>query len=137
MSHPAMFTWIGISDSARATLQINNFDANGPYGPLNVSGRMAVPGELANSATNKFSGPLARHLGLGAVPQPVSAAARMDHSLPMALIRRQESSAIGASETTSYKATGIFGAGRVGAVNPDGHLEPPPNFALSSGPGGN
>jgi hypothetical protein len=43
------------------TMSITNFDANGRYGPLNMSGTMAMPGQL--SEINQFSGPLSGRLG--------------------------------------------------------------------------
>jgi hypothetical protein len=42
------------------TLAINNFDANGPKGPLNVAGEMRTPGEVL---TNQFGGTLQGTLG--------------------------------------------------------------------------
>ena len=45
------------------TLAINNFDANGAQGPLNVSGPMTIPGEL----TNQFGGSLEGTVGVNAI----------------------------------------------------------------------
>jgi hypothetical protein len=42
------------------TLAINNFDANGPKGPLNLAGKMRTPGEVV---TNQFGGSLQGTLG--------------------------------------------------------------------------
>ena len=107
-------------------LAIKNFDANGQlYGPLNVQGRMDVPGQLANSATNKFSGPLLGTLGvdqhvpnIGGVAAGSFAANGADKTAGVT-----GNFAVGNSY---YKASGIFGAGRDGAVDPNGHLELPP-----------
>jgi hypothetical protein len=106
-------------------LAISNFDANGQiYGPLNVQGRMDVPGQLADSATNAFSGPLRGTLGI-------------DQHVPNISGVAAGSFAANGSDTTAgvtgnfavgnnyYKASGIFGAGRVGDVNPNGQLQLP------------
>jgi hypothetical protein len=102
-------TWTFANRSGN--LAITNFDATGPYGPLNVSGVMEVPGELSSVDLNKFEGPLTGSLG------PQSAAGFAQGSFvrngadPMA-------GAIGnwhagnTGETEFYKATGVFAAGR-------------------------
>jgi hypothetical protein len=120
-------------------LEIMNFDANGPYGPLNVSGRMDVPGQLANSATNKFSGPLHGTLGqqnyqyYNELP-PVEGGANGSF---VAKGSDKTAGVIGNwfAGNEYYKATGVFGAGRVGDINPNGQLDLPPRYnVLSSGP---
>jgi len=116
-------------------LEITNFDADGAYGPLNVSGRMDTPGELANSAPNKFGGPLHGTLGSGYEPGYVSGGANGSF---VANGSDKTAGVIGNwfAGNDYYKATGVFGAGRIGPINPDGHLELPlpNNFALTNGP---
>jgi hypothetical protein len=115
-------------------LAINNFDTNRPGGPLNVSGRMDVPGELANIATNKFSGALLGTLGSSNIGGGANGSFVANGTDKTAGI-------IGnwGVGNESYRATGVFGAGRVGAVNPDGHLDlpEPPRLTSFDGPHGN
>jgi hypothetical protein len=120
-------------------LEISNFDATGPYGPLNVSGRMDVPGEIAENvnAINRFSGPL---LGtLGSAPYPYSN--NIDGGAVGSFAANGTDKTAGVIGNWGvgndyYKASGIFGAGRVGAIDPNGRLEdlPPKSFALTDGP---
>jgi hypothetical protein len=112
-------------------LEISNFDATGPYGALNASGTMAVPGQLANNAINKFSGPLLGTLGSGGYSS-VSGSATGSFA---ANGTDTSASIIGnwTAGNNNYKATGIFGAGRDGPINPNGHLDLPPNQILTHG----
>jgi hypothetical protein len=67
--------------SRSGTLAISNFDAQGAYGPLNVSGSMSVPGQLdpltnpTSTAFNQFNGPLSGTLGSGPSPLGVAGSA--------------------------------------------------------------
>ena len=115
-------------------LDITNFGVPGNENVpvLNASGRMDMPGVA--TALNKFSGPLRGTLG-------------NDHCAPTVYgIANGSFAANGTDKTagvignfsvanfgdsTFYKASGVFGAGRVGPVNPSGSL---PNLPLPPRP---
>lgn len=88
------------------TLDIRNFDANGTYGAVNVSGAMEMPGQL--SKINKFSGPLSGSLGQEAIAGgAVGSFARRGTDPAGGVIGNWH-----VKNNDYYKATGIFGAGR-------------------------
>ena len=120
-------------------LEITRFDENGPYGPLNVSGRMGAPGQLANNAVNKFSGPLLGTLGSHNQNYQPTVQGSANGSF-VANGSDKTAGVIGnwMAGNEFYRASGVFGAGRVGDINPNGHLDLPlNNFALSYGSHGN
>jgi len=100
-------------------LSITQFDKNGPYGPLNASGVMRAPGDV--SGLNRFDGPLGGNLGTGPNSMGINGAANG------AFVRSGADAAKGVignwnAGNRVYNATGIFGAGRNGAINPNGTL---------------
>jgi hypothetical protein len=99
-------------------LSITNFDEDGTYGPLNVSGQMKMPGVL--SEINQFSGPL-----LGTLAGPPNNNNVDNPQFPInvggsaagSFARRGNDAAAGVignwhAGNNYYKATGIFGASR-------------------------
>jgi hypothetical protein len=116
-------------------LAVNNFDAEGAYGPLNVSGRMDVPGQLDPNSTvlNRFGGPLAGTLG----STPASGAAT--GSFVSSATGGPTAGVIGnwqAQAGDVYGVTGIFAGARNGNINPNGHLDLPPRFNNLAAPDG-
>jgi FecR-like protein len=105
--------------------KITDFDKTGPYGPLNVSGVLRAPGEPDPTARNHFSGPLAGTLGLTNTQQITGAAngsfVRSGSDITRGIIGNWN------ARNDVYGATGIFGAARKGAVNPNGTL---PTFSV-------
>jgi len=101
-------------------LDITNFDPNGPYGTLNVHGRMSMPGVLTD--VNKFSGQLLGTLGgnwCNSVTGSAVGSFVANGSDPTAGV-------IGnwGVGNENYVAAGVFGAGRNGAVDVNGQLPP-------------
>ena len=99
-------------------LEITNFDESGPYGPLNVSGRMDMPGVLAGNAEwNKFGGPLDGSLGTGQSALGIAGAANGSFV-------KNGSDVVGGAignwnvGNSVYKATGVFGMGKTGTGGP-------------------
>ena len=86
----------------QGTLAINNFDATGPKGPLNVSGQMSTPGVL----TNQFGGNLNGTLGASAIAGSATGSfVNNGPSNPAAGVLGNFN--VG-SNSNGYKATGIF-----------------------------
>jgi hypothetical protein len=88
----------------QGTLAINNFDANGPKGPLNVAGNMAGPGVL----TNHFGGSLSGTLGNQDITITGNAAGSFVNNGP----NNPAAGVIGnfnvGGNSDGYKATGVF-----------------------------
>jgi hypothetical protein len=85
------------------TLAISNFDANGPQGPLNVSGTMSAPGTLTSYSANQFGGSLHGTVGESSINGAATGS----------FVRGPLSPAQGVIGdwnvgNSSYKATGIF-----------------------------
>ena len=100
--------------SRSGELAITNFtDHTNPDTPLpalNVSGTMTTPGELANNAVNKFSGPLLGTVGSGPYPDSVTGNAVGSFA---ANGTHKAAGVIGNfnAGNNDYKASGVFGAG--------------------------
>jgi hypothetical protein len=107
-------------------LEISNFKDPGDYLPvLNASGRMDMPGVATD--LNKFSGPLLGTLGTGYCAPTVNGGAFGSFAANGA---DKTAGVIGnwGAGNEDYKAAGVFGAGRIAPVDPEGHLDnlPPP-----------
>ena len=86
----------------QGNLAISNFDANGPKGPLNVSGQMSTPGVL----TNQFGGNLSGTLGAREIAGSATGSfVNNGPSNPAAGVLGNFN--VG-SNSNGYKATGIF-----------------------------
>ena len=99
--------------------RITDFDKNGPYGALNVRGVLRAPGQIDPKAKNHFGGPLAGTVGLnraigGAASGSFVRGGGTD--VTRGIIGNWK------VRNNIYGATGIYGAARRGAVNPNGRL---------------
>ena len=100
------------------TLSISNFDANGPMGALNVSGKMSIPGIPGDQASAQFNGALTGSLGQGSIAGSANGAfmrgpvninaqgAPIVGSIPQGVAGNWN---VG---NDAYKAAGIFAGGR-------------------------
>jgi hypothetical protein len=100
--------------------EITNFNAPGSgFGPPNANGTLRIPENLASTASNRFNGSITGTVG------PVTQGFGVNGNAYGSFARRGTDPVAGAignwhagNSQNNYRATGIFGASRTGAIRP-------------------